>query len=70
MLVTRNIPSSSSNSAFEPSAIASSESLRKRTATSFSSRIVSGGSLGKRTAFSSARTRLPATAVARVSMGR
>ena len=37
MLVTRNIPSSSSNSAFEPSAIESSESPRRSTATSFSS---------------------------------
>jgi hypothetical protein len=70
MLVRRNKPSTSRKRAFEPSATSSSESLRKSTATSFSSRIVESGSLGKRIASSSAWCVPPRVSLARRSSGR
>ena len=70
MLVTRKMPSSSSNSVFAPSSMWSRRSLRRSTATWFSSSRVSAGSLGKRIASASARTVFFWVAVARRSTGR
>ena len=68
MLVTSKMPRSWKID-FEPSAMWSSRSLRSSTATSFASRIVSGGSLGKRIESSSTRTSLSLVFEARRSTG-
>jgi hypothetical protein len=55
--------------AFDPAAMRSRLSLRRSTATSFASRIVSAGSLGKRIESSSTRTGLSFDFDARRSIG-
>jgi hypothetical protein len=70
MLVTSKSPSRRSNTAADPAAMWASESLRKRAATSFSSRTVEGESLSKRIAGTSAGTGTPAIRDASLSAGR